>query len=114
MTKISIIMATFNRAHLIGEALTSIQNQSYTDWECIIVDDNCTDNTKTIVETFIKNDLRFRYYLRHGNYKKGISGSRNFGIDLARGKSIIFFDDDDIVHPRNLEICLEQITKRGA
>ncbi len=108
--KISIIMATYNRAHFIVESLLSIQNQTHTNWECIIVDDGGTDNTKEVILPILDKDFRFKYYSRTDNYKKGLPGSRNYGLSLATGDTIIFFDDDDLVHPDNLKICTSTIT----
>lgn len=104
---ISIIVATFNRAHFISEALESISRQTYSNWECIIIDDGSTDSTETVLQPFLEKDSRFKYYKRTTNYKKGLPGSRNMGLDLAKGDTIIFFDDDDIVHPENLKINIE-------
>ncbi|MEM0518347.1 glycosyltransferase family 2 protein [Aequorivita flava] len=106
--KVSIIMATFNRAHFIEETLISIQNQTFKNWECLIIDDGGTDNTEEIIQSFIQ-DKRFHYYKRSSKYAKGLSGCRNFGLDSAIGDYIIFFDDDDIIHPRNLEFCVKEL-----
>ncbi|WP_194768001.1 glycosyltransferase family 2 protein [Tamlana sp. I1] len=104
--KVSIIMATYNRAHFIIETLQSIQKQTFANWECIIIDDGSTDNTEAVLEPIIKEDSRFKYCKRTDKYKKGLPGSRNYGLDLAKGEYIIFFDDDDVVHPQNLETTL--------
>ena len=108
--KVSIIMATYNRAHFIVETLVSIQNQTFLDWECIIVDDGGTDNTKEVIKPIIEEDKRFLYVKRDDNYQKGLPGCRNFGLDLAKGDYIIFFDDDDIPHPQNLELCVQELS----
>ena len=112
--KIHILLATFNRAHLIGETLDSIIKQTYTNWECIIVDDFSSDNTRLVVEEYQKKDERFQLYLKSKNHKKGLSASRNYGMDLAekRGAEFIqFFDDDDIMHPRKLELQIYPLIK---
>lgn len=106
---VTIIMATYNRAHLIGETLVSIQNQTYTHWECLIIDDGSTDNTLEVLQDFIVNDTRFQYFKRPETHQKGLPGCRNFGLDNAKGEFIIFFDDDDIVHPLNLEIGVREL-----
>lgn len=98
-------MATYNRAHFIAETLRSIQNQTYKNWECLIVDDGGADNTLEVIASFFKEDNRFQYFKRPSNYNKGLPGCRNFGLDIAKGDFIVFFDDDDIIHPQNLEIC---------
>ncbi|WP_445736802.1 glycosyltransferase family 2 protein [Mariniflexile sp.] len=102
--KVSIIMATYNRAHFIVETLQAIHVQTYTNWECLIIDDGSTDNTYEVIKPFEETDSRFKYLKRSDNYKKGLPGSRNYGLDRAKGDYIIFFDDDDIVHPLCLEI----------
>lgn len=109
--KVTIIMATFNRANFIVEMLQSIINQTYNNWECLIVDDGCTDNTKEVITPIVEKEKRFRYFLRPDSYLKGTSGCRNFGLDNAKGDFIIFFDDDDISHPQNLETCVEELNK---
>lgn len=106
---VSIIMATYNRAHLIGETLNSILKQSYSNWECLIIDDGSDDKTSEVIRNYLEKDQRLRYFERPVNYQKGLSGCRNFGLDLCAGEYIIFFDDDDIVHPRNLEICQKEL-----
>jgi len=109
--KVSIIMATYNRAHFIVESLMSIQNQSFLDWECLIIDDGGTDNTTEIITPILAQDTRFKYTKRSNQYLKGLPGCRNYGLDLAKGEFIIFFDDDDIAHPQNLELCVYELTK---
>lgn len=105
--KVTIIMATYNRAHYIVETLQSIQSQSYTDWECLIIDDGGTDNTYEVIIPILEKDNRFQFLKRPKKYKKGLPGCRNYGLDLAKGDCIIFFDDDDIAHPDNLKTCVE-------
>jgi glycosyltransferase involved in cell wall biosynthesis len=107
--KVTIIMATFNRAHFIVETLLSIQNQTFLDWECLIIDDGGTDNTKEVITPILEKDCRFHYYNRRDSYLKG-PGCRNMGLDLAKGDYIIFFDDDDIPHPQNLELCVYELS----
>jgi len=104
-------MATYNRANLILETLASIQAQQFSDFECIIIDDGGSDNTVTILEPILKEDSRFVYFKRSEAHQKGLPGCRNYGISLAQGKHIIFFDDDDIVHPLNLELCVEELKR---
>lgn len=105
---ISIILATFNREDFILDALKSIQNQTYTNFECIIIDDGSTDNTSRVIIPILE-DSRFKYYNRNVLYNKGLSGCRNYGLDLAKGNYISFCDDDDIMHPQNLEICINHL-----
>ena len=105
--KVTIIMATYNRAHFIVETLHSIQNQTFKDWECLIIDDGGNDNTLEAIQSIIDRDQRFSFFKRTGKHKKGLPGCRNYGLNIAKGEYIIFFDDDDIVHPDNLKTCIE-------
>lgn len=109
MKLVSIIMATYNRAGFIAETLRSIQMQTYENFECLIIDDGGTDNTLDVITPILNKDSRFKFLKRPDNYKKGLPGCRNYGIDLAQGDYIIFFDDDDIVHPQNLELCVKEL-----
>lgn len=109
---VTILLATFNREGLISETLDSILAQTYFNWECIIVDDYSTDSTKEIIDEYIKRDTRFSYYLKSTNYKQGLSGSRNYSLDIAKSRNakfIQFFDDDDIMHPRKLELQIKPL-----
>ncbi len=107
--KVSIILATYNRAHFIEETLQSIQNQTFLDWECFIIDDGGTDDTKDVITPILEQDIRFQFLKRPDNYQKGLPGCRNYGLNLAKGEYIIFFDDDDVIHPDNLKMCLEVV-----
>ena len=104
-------MATYNRAHLISESLKSIANQTYKDWECLIIDDGSTDDTNLVVNQFVQRDLRFKYLKRSNSHLKGLPGCRNYGLEIAKGDYIIFFDDDDVAHPMNLELCILELEK---
>lgn len=86
----SIIIPSFNRAHTIGRAILSVVNQTYTDWELVIVDDGSTDNTMEIVESF--HDNRIKYVWQENQER---SAARNHGIRLANGEWICFLDSDD-------------------
>jgi len=112
MPKVTIIMATYNRAHFIVETLNSIQNQTYVNWECLIIDDGSNDNTIEVILPILEIDNRFQFLKRTESYKKGLPGCRNYGLDLAKGDYIQFYDDDDIVHPQNLELCVSEISQK--
>jgi len=96
---VSVILPTYNRAHLIGRAIQSVLSQTYQDFELIIVDDGSTDNTKEIVKSF--NNVRIKY-IKHAKNKGG-SAARNTGIRAARGEYIAFQDSDDEWLPEKLE-----------
>ncbi len=105
--KFTFIMATYNRAHLITGMLDSLINQTYKNWECIIVDDNSTDQTAEVVKSYTEKDTRFKYVLKPENLPKGIPASRNIAIDMAKGDYIIFVDDDDLLHYQLLEVLYD-------
>lgn len=109
--QVTIIMATYNRASFIVETLLSIQNQIFTDWECLIIDDGGTDNTAEVIAPVLEKDKRFQLLKRPDVYLKGLPGCRNYGLDFAKGEYIIFFDDDDIVHPQNLELSVLELSR---
>jgi len=88
----SIIIPTYNRAHLIPKTIESVIAQSYSNWELIIVDDGSEDNTSEVIASFA--DKRIRYYYKK-NEERSIA--RNFGIDKAKGEFINFLDDDDFL-----------------
>lgn len=89
--KVTIIMATYNRAHFIVESLHSIQNQTFENWECFIIDDGGTDNTIEVIKPVLEKDFRFQFLNRPESYKKGLPGCRNYGLDLAKGDYVVFF-----------------------
>lgn len=110
---VTIIMATYNRAHFIEATLHSIQQQTFGNWECLIIDDGGTDNTHEVIAPLLEQDRRFQFLKRPDTYLKGLPGCRNYGLDLAQGDFIIFFDDDDIIHPDNLKISLDFLQKQN-
>ncbi len=111
--EVSIIIPTFNRAHLIAESLESIIYQTFENWECIIVDDHSIDNTAEVIRKYLHKDGRFKYYRRPPNKTKGANSCRNFGLENASGKYIHWFDSDDVAHPHYLQISLDLIKKHG-
>ena len=88
--KISILIPVYNREFLVAETLQSIADQTYTNWECILVDDGSTDNTEAVVEGFIEEDSRFQYFKRPDTMPKGGNVCRNiafsFTAKLAKSK----------------------------
>ncbi|PNW26192.1 glycosyltransferase family 2 protein [Formosa algae] len=96
---ISIIIPTYNRAHLISETLDSIIDQTYQNWECIIVDDGSTDHTAKVVEDYCNGDRRFQYHHRPKDRLPGGNAARNYGFELSKGEYVNWFDSDDIMLP---------------
>jgi glycosyltransferase involved in cell wall biosynthesis len=102
---VSIIIPTYNRAHLIRETLDSVAAQTFTNWECIVVDDWSTDETDRLVDDYVKNDSRFIYLVNERT--KGAQGARNTGLLSTKGDFIQFFDSDDIMYPHHLKMKME-------
>lgn len=102
----SIVVATWNRAHLLARALDSIVSQTLADWEAIVVDDGSTDETTAVLRRYAELDPRFTGIpIGHG----GISVARNTGIRKARGTWITFLDSDDRWEPDHLATRLKFI-----
>ena len=97
---VSIIMPAYNCGDFIGIALNSVINQSYKNWEVIVVDDCSTDNTADVVQEYIKNDNRIKYHKLEKN--SGAAVARNKAVDLASGKYMAFLDSDDVWFPEKL------------
>ena len=103
--KISIIIPTYNRAKKIVGAIRSIQDQTYEDWELIIVDDGSSDNTCEIVEKVANSDRRIKFIRLEKN--KGAQAARNRGIRAAKSEWIAFLDSDDQWLPQSLDLRLK-------
>ncbi|MBU3678677.1 MAG: glycosyltransferase family 2 protein [Candidatus Kapabacteria bacterium] len=88
----SVIICTYQRAHLIQRALQSLVLQQELDWEAIIIDDGSTDDTEQVVQKYTDGDERFRYFR---NDHVGVARSRNSGIGYAKGLFVTFLDSDD-------------------
>lgn len=97
--KVSIVIATFNACKTITQALESVQQQSFKDWECLVVDGASKDDTVSIVETFCRKDHRFRYI---SEPDKGIYDAFNKGWQTAKGEWILYLGADDFLFPNGL------------
>jgi glycosyltransferase involved in cell wall biosynthesis len=105
---ISVIMCFFNEEKFIQDAIESVTNQTYDNWELLLVDDGSTDKSTHLARTYaMRNSARVHYLEHEGHRNKGLSASRNLGIKHAKGEYIAFLDGDDIFLPKNLEQQLE-------
>ena len=100
MYKVSIIVPCYNQGNFLSETLNSVLNQTYSNWECIIVNDGSTDNTEIIAESFMQKDKRF-FYIYQKN--AGLSSARNTGIKESNGNFILPLDSDDKIAPQYIE-----------
>lgn len=89
---VSIIVPCYNQAQYLDECLQSVIDQSYQNWECIIVNDGSPDNTEVIASKWVERDTRFKYLYKENG---GLSSARNKGIGVANGKYILPLDADD-------------------
>lgn len=101
MKLVSLIIACYNYGWLLPETLDSVLAQTYPHWECLIIDDGSTDNSRSVAESYVQRDARFRYLYQ---VNKGMSAARNGGIAAATGDYIQFLDADDLLAPRKLEL----------
>ena len=106
---VSIIIPTYNRAHLIGETLDSILAQTYTRWECIVVDDGSTDGSETVLRAYSERDPRITYYHRPADRPRGGNAARNYGFEKSVGDYIQWFDSDDLMSPNKLELSVQEL-----
>lgn len=111
---VSIIIPTYNRAHLIGETLDSVLAQTYPNWECIIVDDGSTDNTDEVVGAYVKKDARFKYFHRPDEHLPGGNGARNYGFKMSQGEYVNWLDSDDLFSENKIEEQIKVALKENA
>ena len=102
--KVSIIIATFNAAKTLSVALDSVLNQTFQDWECIIVDGASKDNTIEIVKSYVERDSRFRYI---SEPDKGIYDAFNKGWKMAKGEWIHYLGSDDSLIAGGIEALIK-------
>lgn len=105
--KISIITASYNYAQYIEEAINSVINQSYQDWELIIVDDGSSDNSVEIIKQYCEKDSRIRLFQHENGQNKGLKETLLLGITHATGDWIAFLESDDALMPENLQKKVE-------
>lgn len=105
--QVSVVMPTYNRQAYLAEAIDSVLNQTFKDFELIVVDDGSTDDTRLLMQYFTEKDKRVKYLLNQTN--SGISFSRNRGIKEAQGELIAVMDSDDIMSPDRLKKSLKAL-----
>ena len=108
--KVSIVLPVRNEEKFLKECLKSIQRQTLSHWELIVVDDHSTDDSNQILESFSKRDNRIRIFKNPGN---GISDCLNFGIYLAKSPLIARMDGDDLMESKRLEIQVDYLNKNN-
>lgn len=101
---VSIIMPAYNSSLYIAESIESVINQTYKNWELLIIDDGSTDNTCNIIKEYVSSDNRIHYFYQK-NAKQ--AKARNLGLKNSKGDLIAFLDSDDLWLNNKLEICLK-------
>ena len=104
MPQASIIIPAYNQEKYISECLNSVTNQTVTNWECIVVNDGSTDNTKKIILSYTEQYPKIRMV---DQPNKGLSASRNKGLSEAKGDYIQFLDSDDAIKENKLKLQLD-------
>ena len=108
MPLISVVVPCYNQAQYLDECLQSVLDQTYQDWECIIVNDGSPDNTEEVAKKWVAKDARFKYLLKENG---GISSARNAGIEMAEGEWILPLDADDKIGNQYLELAEKEFGK---
>lgn len=103
---ISIIIPIYNVENFLTKTLKSVQNQTFTNFEAICINDGSTDNSADIVKSFADADKRFKWINQEN---QGVAAARNYGIQTAEGKYIMFLDGDDYMHPQCMELAYKII-----
>ena len=108
---VSIITPMYNNANVIEETISSVLNQTYTNWELLLIDDFSSDLTKTVVKPIIKANPKVKLFQHIQN--KGAAEARNLGTKNAKGNYIAFLDADDLWQPTKLQLQVNQLLKNN-
>ena len=104
---ISVVVPCYKQSQYLDECLQSVFDQTYENWECIIVNDGSPDNTDEVAQKWVEKEVRFKYLFQ---VNKGVSAARNFGIENARGEWILPLDADDYISKDYLELANDNFT----
>lgn len=105
---ISVIIPVYNRDDCLPRCLDSVLQQTFSNWECILIDDGSTDRSLSVCHRYLEKDSRFKVYSQQNS---GVSAARNKGVELACGEYIVFIDSDDWVEPELLRLLYESTEK---
>jgi glycosyltransferase involved in cell wall biosynthesis len=104
--KISVIITCFNKGQFLNDCLKSVYEQTYKNWECIIINDGSSDNTELNALEWVKLDTRFKYFYQENS---GVSKARNKGLQVASGDFIQFIDCDDFINIYKFEKSIKYL-----
>lgn len=113
---VTVIVPVYNmekrgNGQILRYTILSITNQTFKDFELLLIDDGSQDNTRALCEEFAKEDSRVKYYFKENG---GVSSARNFGLDKAKGKYIVFHDADDLMSPLFLELSVNCVQETSS
>lgn len=111
MAQVSIITASYNYENYIKETIDSVINQTFKDWEMIIVDDGSKDNSVNVIKEYCEKDDRIRLYQHEGNLNCGLIETLKLGLSKANTEWIIFLESDDSIEPNYIEEKLKVADK---
>ena len=106
--RFSVIMPTFNRAHIVARAIRSVLTQTFGNWEILVIDDGSTDETFATIHDLVRTDTRIRY---HFASNRGLAMARNLGIQMSRGEYLTFLDSDDEYTPEHLALRAQYLAE---
>ena len=107
---ISIIIPAYNAADYLAQTIESVLNQTYSDFELILIDDGSTDRTREIIKDYQCKDARIKYFYKENG---GVSSARNLGLQKATGDFVSFLDSDDLWDRRFLELMYHKLVAGG-
>ncbi|MBQ5804701.1 MAG: glycosyltransferase family 2 protein, partial [Erysipelotrichaceae bacterium] len=111
MSKVSVIVPVYNVENYIRDMLTSVQEQTFRDFEVVIINDGSPDNSQAIIDEFCAADPRFKSFVQENG---GVAAARNSGIAKATGDYVVFYDPDDYIPPDALEKMYKTAASKDA
>ncbi len=105
---VSIIVPCYNYGNFLSETLDSVLCQTYNNWECLVIDDGSTDNTKEVADFYRNKDSRIKYFYQEN---RGLPAARNHGLAVSSGDFIQFLDADDLLEESKIEVQMDFILK---
>lgn len=110
MNLVSIIIPIYNQEKYLAETLQSVIHQTYSNWECILVNDGSTDGSVAVINEYLAQENRFHFI---NSENQGVSNARNLALKQVKGQYILFLDGDDLIHPDKLQKALYYFQKNN-
>lgn len=107
---VSIIIPVFNQEKYLAETLNSVVNQTYSNWECVLVNDGSKDDSVAVINKYVSRDNRFHFI---DSENKGVSNARNSALKQVKGDYILFLDGDDLIHPEKIQLAISNFEKNS-